>query len=241
MMSRPNSLHQSIVDLVEMLFPPPVTIFSTAQSLSNYCLYHTRYKYICGRKPANFCRRCPILLPPLLQIWPAVEHMDPPEGQAQGPTKGNRHAEDPALGVGLDGDIAGSSDQGALVPGTAAAMEGSPTRPAGKSASEASRETNFTSGQSRGESGSAPCVEQQQGRLRSTRPVSGGDGGGGGDAAAGDDDMTDMADTVGLKWGVDRGVGGGSGYRKKGAVSTSDVGAGGRTPQVCCGLCGCCC
>lgn len=166
--------------------------------------------------------------------------MDLAEGRLQGPTECTTHAVDPALEVGLDGDMAGNSDQGALVPGTEAAMEGSPARPAGKSASDASRETSFTSGQSQGESGSVPFVEQQQGRLRSTIPVSGGDGGGGGDAAAGDDDMADMADmadTVGLKWGVDRGDGGGSGYGKKRAVSTSDIGAGGRTPQVCCVLC----
>ena len=194
-----------------------------------------------------------LLLVLLLLLWPAVNAMDPPEGQAQGPTVKNTPAVDPALGVGLDGDIDGIRDHGALVVRTGASMDGGPARPARESfaasdAPDASRETSFASGQSRGKSGSTPSVQQQQGQLRSAGPLSGvgvgvgggGGDGGGGDAAAGDDDMTDKADTVGLEWGVDRGDGGGVGDEKKGAVSTSkDVGAGGSTPQVCCVLWGC--
>ncbi|CAM9143392.1 unnamed protein product [Laminaria digitata] len=164
--------------------------------------------------------------------------MDPLEGHAQGPTESNTRAVDPALGVGLDGDIAGSRDQGALVAGTGAAMGSDPARPAGEAfaaSDDPSREASFAPGQSRGESGSTSFVQQQQGRFLSARPASGSGGGGvGSDDGGGDDDMADMADTVGLEWGVGRGDGdgGGGGDVKDGAVSASKgVGKGGSTPQ----------
>lgn len=85
--------------------------------------------------------------------------MDPPERQAQSPT----------LGVRVDGDIAGSRNQGALVPGTAATEGGaSPARESfAASGASPSREamTSFGVGQSKGESGSITFPPQQQ--LRS--------------------------------------------------------------------------